>query len=199
MTVSNGAGLKVVQHLTLPQSVEHLNVYHYYASFTGDQADQDVIDALVQQMDDMYTELAAVLKSTITMGLCYVYKYNLGVWDLVGSGSPAVTFTGASDMLPHGVAALVRAYTNHPRVIGRKYIGGLMEGAQTGGVWSAGVQTALAAFAGVWDNTVEVVAGEDLEPGIWSTAFASIAALSGEFAYSVYPVYQRRRRPGRGI
>jgi len=199
MSVTNNSHLRVVQHMTLPNVVEHLNVFYYKASFASEQTDEDVVDALVDQMDAMYTSMITLLKSTITMGITYVYKRAGSLWDLVGSGSPTVTFTGAQDMLPHGVAALVRAYTVAPRCIGRKYIGGLMEGASTGGVWSAGVQTILANFAGLWDNVVTLSASNDLNPGVWSETNTDIYELSGEFAYSVYPVYQRRRRPGRGI
>ena len=198
MSVENGTVLKAVQHITMPDGVDHINTFYFNCDFAATQADADVLDAVEVWIEQLYGYIDDLLSDELTMGELEVYERDtvLGRWDLLGTEAPTVTFVATSEMLPHGVAALVRAYTVNPRVISRKYIGGLTEGAQEDGVWNSTCITALTAFGNAWDNTREVSTNNTLVPAVWSTVTLGALDLNGTEVVPTAPAYQRRRRPG---
>lgn len=200
MTVYIGQAVKAVVHIIMPQSVDHVNVFYFESAFQADQDDDDVVAAVETWVEALYTTIDDLLSDELTMGDVEVYKYDSGQtrWDLIGTADPSVTFAATSEMLPHGVSALVRAYTTNPRVISRKYIGGLTEGAQEDGVWNAAALSALADFGNAWDNTSQVTVNNLLAPACWSTKVNDVYGLNDTEIALANPAYQRRRRPGVG-
>lgn len=200
MSIENGTVLKVVQHITMPDAVDHINTYFFNCDFAATQTDQQVINNLESWIEALYTTIDDLLSDELSMGEMEVYERDtvLGRWDLIGSAYPTVTLAATSEMLPHGVCALVRAYTVNPRVISRKYLGGLTEGAQEDGVWNSAAVTALTAFGNAWDDVETITANNDLVPAVWSTVTLGALDLNGVEVVPTVPAYQRRRRPGVG-
>jgi hypothetical protein len=98
------------------------------------------------------------------------------------------------------VAALITVYTAISRVQGKKYMPALSEVAASGGVWVAGVISALADCAGEWltpflgpsDPTTLYV------PGVYSSKTSSFQDFVLETLIKDIPSYQRRRKEGVG-
>lgn len=199
MSILDGDAIKGVQHISLPNDVTAVNVYYFTASFAEDQAEVTVVGALEAWIEALYTTLLAKIKSNVSMADLYCYRKSGVLWDLFGTGLPDLTFTGTAELLPHGVCGLVRAYTEYPRTIGRKYIPGFMEGASADGVWTAGQIADMGDFAEAWDNQAIIDGSNVLLPGVYSVLPGFVRALTGDFVVGTYPAYQRRRRPGVGI
>lgn len=188
-----------MQEIILPGDVVAINVFYWHCDFVTGQADSIVAGVMETHLEAMYTELVAEIASAVVLGELRCYVREGLVWDLFKVRTPEVTFTNATDMLPQGVAALMRAYTEYPRVISRKYIPGFAEDSQVDGEWIASALTHLAAAAAVWVTTQEISAGNELVGGVWSTVRLDIAEFSGTEVIPVNPGYQRRRRPGVGM
>jgi len=186
--------------LNLPDGVVANNIFYFRTAFSEAQDLTDVLSAIEEWVEAAYTTLIADTSDLVTFGETIVYEYDTVAmqWDNLGTATPAVTFTGISEMLPHGVAALVRAYSTQPRSIARKYLPGLVEEAQADGAWVATTLTALANFGNAWDNVKSISLGNELRPGVWSSKYGTIYLLSGDEVVLADPAYQRRRRPGVG-
>ena len=199
MAIPTSTPLKVVQELILLGDVVSLNVFYYWTIFTEDQTDAAVLAAIRGHVETMYATLDGQIQLGVEFGSMKLYRRNGVHWDQVGSRSPDDTFNNSGDMAPHGVSALVRAYTVEPRVIGRKYIGGFCESEMTAGVLTGTALTALALFNDEWVTVIEIDETNELWPGVWSTVLGTVALMSGTTVTPVHPGYQRRRRPGVGI
>jgi len=200
MTIHNGESIKAVQELNLPDAVIALNVFYFKADFQSDQDDQTVVDVVEAWIERIYGEVVDDLSDQITLGSVRVYTRDSVAqqWDLVGSASPSVSFTETTEMLPHGVSLMVRAYTTKPRTIGRKYIPGMCEIDNVDGAWTAGALTAGAAFGSQWHTDEVIDANNKLNPGVFSKALETVYELNGVEVVLADPAYQRRRRPGVG-
>lgn len=199
MTIQDNANLKAVAEFTLPGGVVALNVFYFKADFADAQTDALVAAHMEIHVEAVYTEILASINDGVEAGSLFCYNRGVLNWDLFATRSMELTFTGVDDMLPQGVAALLRGYTTHPRVIGRKYLPGFTEGQQGDGVWGSGTLTALAAAGDAWAETQELSANNYIHGGVWSTVFATVMELTGTIVVPVNPGYQRRRRPGVGI
>lgn len=200
MTIATTRPLKLVQRFTMPDSVEAINVFYFETDFTTPQAESTVISQLEDWIEDLYGTLTTAITSDTTLGTFTLYEWDTlnTQWDSVGEGSPSVSFAATGNMLPHGVAALVRAYSENSRSIGRKYIPGMSDQTQVDGDWTAATLTALAAFGNMWDNTPSWGTAESLIPSVWSRFYMDMRHLSGVEVILAQPAYQRRRRPGVG-
>lgn len=200
MAVAGGSSLKAVVAVNMPDSVQALNIFYAAAVFQDEQTEQDVIDEIEVWVEDMYGEIAHDISEECSLGLITVYKHNAitNQWDNIGSAQPTVAFDELSEMLPHGVAALVRQYTTDPRTIGRKYIPGFGESQNEDGALSAAAIQTLGLFAAQWDNTREISGGNTLVPGVWKDQLKTIRQMSGSSVVLADFAYQRRRRPGVG-
>lgn len=200
MTIQNGESIKAVQEINMPDSVVALNVYYFEADFQTAQDEQDVIDAAETWMEGLYGTLVAMISDLCSLGTLSLYTYDaiLDQWDLEGTGSPTVTFTNTSEMLPHGVACMVRAYTTRARTIGRKYIPGIGEYESTDGAWTSAFLANAVSFGNAWDNNASIDANNRLVPAVWSKVQKDVYQLNGTEVVLADPCYQRRRRPGVG-
>ncbi len=200
MTIGDTMSLKAVQELNMPDACVALNVYYWIADFQESQEDSDVLDAMEEKMEDLYGELTAEIVADVTLGTMYGYywTYPAEEWVLIGSREPSVTFNSVDSMLPHGVAALVSKNTTRPKTVARKYLPGFSEGTQTDGEWDAGVLTNLAAYAVAWRGIKNISAGNDLNPGAFSTITLTVEEFLLAAVVRAIPAYQRRRTPGVG-
>jgi len=199
MTIASGENLKGVQEMLLPGDVVALNIFYWKAQFQAPQQEADVVDKMVEVMEAVYGSLTDEIVSGAVLGDMHGYVRDGLVWTLIGTGAPDVTFLNITEMLPQGVAALMRAYTERPRTIGRKYIPGFAENAQASGVLGAGAVTALGVAAVQWGNTWQLSPDNRILGGVWSTTQSDVMLMNDVYVIPVNPGYQRRRRPGVGI
>lgn len=203
MAVPDGTILRVVASLLFPESVIAQNIFYaVFADTGGSDDDDDVISDLADWIEAIYDELAAEIQLDVQLTDIKVYFYDAGDddWDELGADVLSDSFTGADEMLPHGVAAIQHAKTTNPDVQASKYWGGLDEGAQNKSILSANTITALTAAGLEWVTAfVGAATGADFGPGVWSPTKVNFFLFNGVYVTNGYMGYQRRRKPGVGI
>jgi len=129
-----------------------------------------------------------------------VYKKVGPLWNFVSAAPIVFVPESIGDPLPSGVAALMTAYTDLSRVLGKKYIPGLAEPGQTAGVWIGAVLAAMADSADEWVTHFASL-GDPLSewyPGVYSLKATGFKIFTSEVIVRDIPAYQRRRKAGVG-
>jgi hypothetical protein len=198
MTVGSGTKLRVTAVLTTPAGVTIENVF--YSTITTYVGGDDVAVTLdmAQWLDDAYDNIKSMIP--LTTSFMEVRCHNVTTNTPMPTASwPVLTAgTGTGDIAPEGVAALVLLRTAALKVLGRKFVGPLTEGAITDGLMTAGALVDLLAFAtaiivpfaSVPTSNVYKFGVQD-KLGVLRDV-VSVAAVA-------IPAYQRRRRRFRGI
>ena len=201
MSIADDKYLKLAQEVNMPDAVVAMNIYYMKTDFESPQAEADVLDACELWIEALYTTIDDHVSTLLSLGDLVVYEWDhIGTeWDNIGSRTPSVTFAAVTDMLPHGVAAMVRGYTTEARTIGRKYLPGLDEASQEDGEWTAATLVKLALFGAAWSASEEISSGNNLFAGVFSTKDTIVKLLTGIYVVLTNPAYQRRRRPGVGM
>jgi hypothetical protein len=205
MTVQDHEIIRVAARQTLGDGQDHVNVYFFEAQLTASQADQDVIDTVVEEIDNAHGALNAVVSNTMTK-----QDMKIDIVQFVGGKLATirslgqVLWTGATyvpggtgDVLPPGVAALAKFLTGYGKVYARKFLGGLVEGRQNGGILDSTGVTAVANFASTLLTPAVISAGNELAYGVMSKFFGAFVPIDEVVAESNL-AYQRRRRRGTG-
>lgn len=203
MSVADGTILRIVAQFLLPESVIAQNIFYAVFNDTGgSNNDQDVVDDVTDWVDDMYTNILAFISDTMTLQLVRVYVRDIpgNDWDELATGTPTAVFADVDTIVPHGVAALVHAFTSDPDVRGSKYIPGSADVEQTASSLSGGFLTALLAYCADWVTAfVGAATGGDFDPGVWSPTQVDFFPMVDHFIVNGSVGYQRRRKPGVGI
>lgn len=204
MAVPDGAILRAVSSMLLPQSVIAQNVFNAVFADTGiSNSDADVITDLIFWINSLcFGSVVADIDSAANPTEIAVYIYDPldDDWDEVGSDAWTVVFTGAGDMFPHGVAPIVRAKTMDPDVQGRKFLPGFVETTAADGALTAPALADLANFGTGWITPfVGAATGGDFVPVVWSVAQKVAKIMNGVYILNGQMGYQRRRKPGVGI
>lgn len=203
MAVSSGTILKIVASLLMPDATIAQNVFFAVISdlVTSDDEDDVVLD-MVDYVESMYFQIIdSVSLSVAAAGLTvYVYDHVDDDWDEIGTTSWEDFFAGTGDMLPHGVAGIVHAYSIDPDVAGRKYVAGLIESVCSNSDLSGAAITELGLFGDLWTTpTTGTATGGGIAPGVWSVAQQNFKPFLNDYAVNGLVGYQRRRKPGVGI
>jgi len=201
MTVPNLTIIKAVQEHNMPDSVVALNIFYFEADFVEPQTEEDVVDAIEMWLEGLYNNILSAVSDEVTLGECTVYVWESVSfeWENIGTCSPSKVFTGETEMLPHGVAALIRAYSANTKSIARKYIPGFTVGGILDGAWTAANLSVMADYADSWVTAETISANNDLIPSVFDTKIFAAHALTGVTVVLADPGYQRRRRPGVGM
>lgn len=203
MTVAVGDILRIVMNFTWDGGSIQQNVYNCKIGGSGGPFDaQDVCDDMADWMDNLYDNVKASMSQDLTSGLATVYVWDPvdGDWDELGSGNPAFSCSSVGDVLPYGIAAMIRANSTDPDVQGRKYLGGFTEDQQSDGSWGASPLTYFLAFGADWvAQFVGSTSGATFDPGVWSASSSTFYAFIANYIVNAIANYQRRRRPGVGI
>jgi hypothetical protein len=203
MSIEAGAILRVVAELIMPGATVAQNVY--YATFNdtgGSNADQDVVDDLVDWVDDIYNQIVDQMDDAIVAGEVKVYIWDtLDLdWDEIGSGVATFVPASVDEMLPHGVAAVMTGRTFDADVNGRKFFAGFAEDEQNQSNWNSGALTNLLLAGAQWLTTFSGAAtGSTFYPGVWSTVQVVFRRFVDNLIVNGIAGYQRRRKPGVGI
>lgn len=202
-SVTEGTILRVVASLLFPDDVIMQNVFHVVlTSVVGDNDASDVVTDLVEYVEDIYTELNALISADVDASDIKVYEYDSvdDDWDEIGTDAWSDTFAGTGHKLPHGAAGLILLRTLDPDVTGKKFFGGFVVGVMNGTSLGAGQLADLAlAAAEIVSSFVATTTSNVYTPGVWSVAQNNFRAFNGSYTVNAVPGYQRRRKPGVGI
>lgn len=203
MTVEAGTILRVVAELLVPSTTVMQNVFYCKFNDTGgSNENQDVVDDARDWCDAIYTTLEDQVKDLIDPGEVKVYVWDtVGLdWDELGSATMVTTFLNGSNMLPHGVAAVITGRTFNPDVNGRKFFGGFCEDQQDVSLLVPAAIVALAFAGSEWQTTFTGLAtGSTFHTGVWSVAQSAFRQFVDILIINAVMGYQRRRKPGVGI
>jgi hypothetical protein len=205
MTVASGEVLRVSARQQYANGQDLINVWFWQAAFTSDQTDQDVIDGILAELDNGYAQLNGITSNTIS-----TVDVKIDVVEWVGGKLDTIRSLGtvlwdntfyapgsSGDVLPPGVAGLLKFTTIDGKVYGRKFFGGLSEAAQNDGVLSGAALTSLANFAASILSPFVISTGNQLIARVMSSKYADVMLIYEGVANAVV-AYQRRRRQGTG-
>lgn len=200
MSIPQDTDLRVTLTLTMPGLTIAQNVF--YARYTGATAltEDNVTEDLKIWMLALLADVEDDIYTGVSVNSVSVAKAIPGVpvtWETIGEKFPAWAGLNVSQMLPNGVAAVVRVLSTVAGTVARKYIPGFTEVGSDSIDWIASVLFDLALYVITW-YTGPTLGGRTYDAGVWSTLTDSFVALITEGAVSAIPGYQRRRKPGVG-
>lgn len=203
MTLTTGDIVKIVATILWDDGNVMQNVFNAVLTGAGGPwAEADVIDDAGSWLTAMYTNITTLVSDT-TQGSSvegYVYDPIDDDWDEFDTDNWTWAPTNATGELPRGAAALLNGKTTDPDVSGKKYIGGMAEGALGDGLWSAGTISDLVDWGADWlIPFVGTASGADWTPGIWSPTRTVFLPSNLVAVIPTIPAYQRRRKRGVGI
>lgn len=203
MAIPTGAILRVVLAWIMPDSVIAQNIFFtLFDNDGGSNDDADVVDDLTDWIEDIFSSLTSSISDQVDMSQIKVYIYDAvdQDWDEVGTGVPVFTATGATDMTPHGIAALIHAFTVNPDVTGSKYIAGISDASIVDSNVSGGVLSNLLLAGADWMvDFTGALTGSNFNPGVWSPTKVQFFEFQDKLIVNGQVAYQRRRKPGVGI
>lgn len=204
MSTPDGDIIRAVCELTLPDGTKAQNIFHFECDFTSTQSDAAVIAAIATYIEDIYAEVQAFVKSTVTLDSVDVDEVQFNAvddfWEIVrsvGQGALSDAFAGTAELLPNQVSPVLMAYTGRPKSYGRKFLAGFDESATDGSDLEAGLVTAMTAALGDWLATEIISSGNDLVPVVVRSTVDSVLPLVSGAVNSIIGT-QRRRKPGVG-
>jgi hypothetical protein len=200
MSVANGDHVRLTAVHTFNGQAQVQNVYDVVVTDTSGSptVNLDFMEDAAAYMELVYSEVQAFTSNLL--GYTEVRGF------IVNKNEPLPTvpypnlISGEStaEALPLGAAGLVLFRTSIARVVGRKYVGGIVASALADSFWTGGFMDALDAFG----TAVRVGMGGEVNGslatfGVFTTGGSLAPAVTHQA--QVTPAYQRRRRQGRGV
>lgn len=146
----------------------------------------------------MYATIGGLITDQVNGDHMDLYLWEGTDWILQSTDPYVFGGESISNPLPRQSAAVLIGRTATPRVQGRKFIGGLTENFQNGGVLDGVSTTALGGFADVWTDSPFIAAGVSIYPGVWHKASSEVIRFIGN-RVDRFMGTQRRRKQGVGI
>ncbi len=202
MSIVDNDVIRVTLTWDMPNNTIAQNVF--YAVYMGDttQIDSEIQTSIGGWINDMYLGVMPILSTAVAMNSYRVEKQVSEVplvFEHLFTEPITLAGTDISDMLPHGVAMVVRAGTVALKGLARKYLPGITEGWIDNSTWVGAALTVGANFVTFWLLGADGARpGEDYFAGIIQVATGIFKALDGTGAVSTLAGYQRRRKPGVG-
>ncbi len=206
MTVGVGDVVRVVAEWDIPDGTIAQMVWHYIGLSGTPATDFQVVTAAENNLDFAWDQIKARIDSTVLGSTveAFVWDFVLHQWDGIGQvAMVGVDGEAVDEMLPHGVAGLVKIFTAASRRQGRKYVPGFGELAQGDGTLIPAAVVDLGLFAADLDD--QLFPGSlIMNFGVFNTEptsalFETFSAAVGSVLAEGIMAYQRRRRPGTGI
>lgn len=162
--------------------------------------DLDVIVDMGQWMTDTMAPMAPHVVVSCDITGANVYQKVGPLWNLLGPALVIFDPQSIGDPLPSGVAGLMVVYTATSKVMGKKYLVGMSELAQTAGLWIGAVMAAMLQSALLWLEPFLSIADPTTVyvPGVWSAKLSGFARFAASVSTRDVPAYQRRRKAGVG-
>lgn len=198
--------IRIVVTLTMPDSVLAQLVYHYLV-VAGSGADPaTVLSAIATDLGGSFGFIEQDISDQVASSELEMFQWDFALDQFDGVASQAlgnIAGTNANEMLPHGVAPVVKFFTETSRRQGRKFIPGYTEDTQDEGTLTGVVVTRLVTFATSFNDDI-VSDGVTISPGNFnvdplSSLFETFAQWSNSSAIATIIGYQRRRKAGVGI
>lgn len=203
MSLTTGDIVKIVATMIFDDGNVVQNVFNAVLTGGGGPWDEaDIIDDAGAWLTAMYSNITTLVADTLSGSTVegYVYDSVDDDWDEFDTDNWVWAPTNATGELPRGAAALLNGKTTDPDVSGKKYIGGMSEGALGLGLWSGGTIADLVDWGADWVIPfVGATSAADWTPGIWSPTRTIFYASSLVVVIPTIPAYQRRRKRGVGI
>lgn len=173
------------------------NVFHVQ-KLSGSGAVDDAADAIIEMLEDVYTELLGFLTDDLDFEAVNILLIDTN--EALGNLPwPTLTApTNTQEWIAPGVAALNIARTGVSRRFGRKYFGPFCENHSQDGAWVSSLVTAVSAACDVLYSTYNASNGIQLVGGVYDRVNDVFRTAQDHISYA-NPAYQRRRRLGVGI
>lgn len=199
MALSSGDILRVTLRHKYQNIHDHVNVLHYlYDGIATPNTEEAVLEDLAKAFGFAFNLIDGAISSRLV-------AVDIAVFNVTDDAPVGVTSfadgyvggTGTGNGLPFDSAAVMLAYTNVKRRIGKIFLGGLLEANQDDGVLGAGTVSALGGFqSALLSITGDINGGQYIyivynrENAVWSLPSTT----------RVQPIIgsQDRRKPGRG-
>lgn len=203
MSLPIGTIIKIAQNILLFDTQTAINVF--WASIDdnaggGPLDEDDVVDAVANYLDLIYTDVLPSIDASIAGTLGEVWTVDVPTGDLTPIGDGATTWVGSGvgDAFPNGVAAIVTMKTTNTDVTGRKFIPGYVETEGVDNDLTGPALVRLANFGLDW--AAQHIDANDviLNPGVYSGTKAAFFFNTGVIVANAILGYQRRRKPGVG-
>ncbi len=205
MSVNDGDILKAVLEFVLADGTIIQNIVHWVAEFVTPQSEVDVLSAAKQYGEDLYGDIDTWVDQNVVVNPMTLHEImwdpSEGLWvvdRLIGITTPAITFAGATDPLPHQCSAVLVGNTARPKSRGRKFLAPFLDSAASGPDWISTVLTALGLVLNHYLADEVVTASNDLSPGVPRTAADEFLKFGTGIVNSIVGT-QRRRKPGVGM
>jgi hypothetical protein len=201
MAVTAGDIVRVTVNSILPGPNTAQNIHYYLAGSGYNETEANTVNTVGAQADAAYALLNSIISNAVNPGGVDVAVSTDGgsTFNAIGTYVPSTySPAAATQMLPHGAAAIVRFQTDGLGEQGRKFIGGIVEGNQTESNLDAGAIAALINFGNSLNNLLVTGTGT-LMPGWYSVVNTAFRPYSNTYVVNAVIGYQRRRKPGVGI
>lgn len=178
-----------------------MNVWHgKVTDFDAGLTNQEFADAITDDLAAFHNLWLATYTDALVRGTVAVWSEwddTNQVWQVIAESDFNVTGVSLGDMLPPGVAAMVKLPCLAGGRQGRKFVYGLTEGSQEDGVLGLIPQAALAGWGSDMANE-RGDSGAKVQFGRWSRATATFSPFIGVANVDAVIAYQRRRKQNVG-
>ena len=205
MPVDPGDIVRAVASFVLADGTIAQNILHFIASFGSQATDATVLTAIKQYIQDLYVAIDGHIDANVAVDLCWahVVEFDEGEGDwitarLIGSTSPAITFTSSVDPQPNQISPVLVANTTRPKTRGRKFLLPFSDNSADGSEWTSTVLTDLTTSLNHLLADEAVSAGNWLSPGVPRAGVDDFREFTNGSVSSIVGT-QRRRKPGVGF
>lgn len=177
-------------------------VWHYIQATGADKDTADILTGINTILEAAWANIASAIHTSIEGDTIELAKWDSGnqqfdTIDTLAMDSD-LDGTGTSDPLPYQDAPVALFFTNVGRSLGKKFLFGIHETAQTGQTLSATVAANVALFAADLAASF-LIGGDNFSPGNWNVVTELFRSWTGTVAANLLIGTQDRRRRGIGI
>lgn len=198
--------LRVVAEWDMPDGTIAQLVWHYLVTSGNGDDPVDVLDDIHTNLVAAFANVAAAVSDLVEGSTIELYQYDFGNHQFDGVATRTNSSNdglSAADMTSHGVACLVKLFTESARRQARKYLFGIVESSIEDGTFNAALVTNAALFGADLDDAVSAplvtltYGTFNVDPA--SPLYETFSKTTQTVQAEAISGYQRRRRPGTGI
>jgi hypothetical protein len=198
MDIQSGDIVRVTAKMAIGGVGAVQNVFYLRKEGIGEVPASLWPDDIGPWLEDIYGEVNSLLTDNLSYDSWGLFNITQDAPGPDNSWPTLIVGGSATDMYATGVAGLGLLRTERPRVVGRKYFGGLVEGGITESLLTPTMTAAIAAAIGHMLGSF--IGGASLDS--WLPGVVDKSGAYWSFTEAVVkdiPAYQRRRKQGRGI
>lgn len=193
MTVHSNDVLRVTCKMR-QNTKDVLNVYHIKALETGDLTDAAVVTEVAARLDAVYDEIVAQITDNLVFGTIEVWNVTQDAPVGETSWPTQTTGEGVGNPLPEATSFCMLFPTATARSQGRKFIGGIGEGANDGdgtpiALLMSNAIDFIATLLGIW-----LVGDGEFVFGNYNTLLTRFSEWITGFAVDIWRTQRRRYR-----